>query len=234
VNITVLICTFAFHLMKLIHEIKHLIHKEFLLEFRQKYAFAGVLLYVFSTVFICYLSFKKILVPANWNALFWIIVLFAAINAIAKSFLQESKGRQLYYYTLHSPVAVIVSKIIYNSILMLAISFLCFFCYGLLIKNNVQDIPFFILNIALGSLGFASVLTMVSAIASKTNNNFSLMAILSFPMLVPMLITLIKTSKYSVDGLDRSLSYSYFGVLLLINVLIIVLSVVLFPYLWRE
>jgi heme exporter protein B len=60
------------------------------------------------------------------------------------------------------------------------------------------------------------------------------MAILSFPIMVPLLITLIKLSKNAVDGLDVSVSYVYIGALLAINVIILVLSYLLFPYLWRD
>lgn len=219
---------------KLSSEIKHLIAKELKQELRQKYALGGILLYVVSTVFVCYLSFRNIIDKPTWNALFWIILLFGSINAVAKSFIQESKGRQLYFYTLVSPQAVIISKILYNSLLMLLLSLVCFLVYSLFIKNLVDDIPYFILTLVMGSIGFASVLSMVSAIASKTNSNFSLMAILSFPMLIPLLLSLIKVSKNAVDGLDRSLSTPYFGVLLLINLMVILLSFVLFPYLWRD
>ena len=78
--------------MQLFNEVKHLIAKEINLEWKQKYAFNGLLLYVISTVFVCYLSFKQIIDVPTWNALFWIIMLFASVNAIAKSFIQESKG----------------------------------------------------------------------------------------------------------------------------------------------
>ena len=221
-------------MQSLSQEIKYLIAKEIKQELRQKFALGGILLYVVSTVFVCYLSFRSIIDKPTWNALFWVILLFGSINAVAKSFIQESKGRQLYYYTLVSPQAVILSKIIYNSLLMLVLSIVCFFVYSLFIKSLVDDIPFFLLTLVFGSIGFASVLSMVSAIASKTNSNFSLMAILSFPMLIPLLLSLIKVSKYAVDGLDRSLSYPYFGVLLLINMMVILLSYLLFPYLWRD
>jgi heme exporter protein B len=221
-------------MLSLSQEIKFLIQKEVKQELRQKFALGGIVLYVVSTVFVCYLSFRSIIDKPTWNALFWIILLFGAINAVAKSFLQESKGRQLYYYTLVSPQAVILSKIIYNSLLLLLLSIICFFVYSLFIKSLVDDIPFFLLSLLIGSIGFASVLSMVSAIASKTNNNFSLMAILSFPMLIPLLLSLIKVSKNAVDGLDRSLSFPYFGVLLLINGMVIMLSYLLFPYLWRD
>ena len=101
------------------HQILHLIEKEIKLEWKQKYAFNGLLLYVGATVFTCYLSFREILEVPVWNALFWIIQLFAGVNAIAKSFLQESRGRMLYYYVIADPKSVILSKVIYNFLLML-------------------------------------------------------------------------------------------------------------------
>lgn len=70
----------------------------------------GVLIYVVSTGFICYMSFRQIIDIPTWNALFWIIMVFAAINAVARSFMQESKGLQLYYYTLLHPASVILSR----------------------------------------------------------------------------------------------------------------------------
>ena len=108
--------------MNLYTQIKFLLKKEILLEWRSKYALNGILLYVISTVFVCYLSFKTT-PPLVWNALFWIILLFAAVNAIAKSFMQESKGRLLYYYQIACPQAIILAKIIYNILLMILIYF---------------------------------------------------------------------------------------------------------------
>lgn len=215
-------------------EIQYLIQKEIMMEWKQKYAFNGLLLYVLSTVFICYLSFKQIIDPPTWNALFWIILLFAAVNAVAKSFMQETRGRQLYMYTIVSAQAVILSKIIYNLILMLVISMINLFFYSLFIGNIVQDMPMFMLGLLLGSAGFASVLTMISAIASKAGSNTTLMAILSFPILIPMLITIIRFSKNAMDGLAASVSYQFMIMLLGLNVLVIALSFLLFPYLWRE
>ena len=79
-----------------------LFKKDVLLEFRQQYSFYGVLLYVASTIFVLYLAMGQ---PENmvWNGLFWMMQLFICVNAIAKTFLQEGKGRQLYFYSLCSP-----------------------------------------------------------------------------------------------------------------------------------
>lgn len=128
----------------MVNQIKQLVLKELKLEMRNKYALGGILLYVVSTVFVSYLSFKKIINPATWNALFWIILLFASINGVAKSFIGETRGRLLYYYTLTSPQAVIISKIIYNSILLIVISGLCLLVYGLFVGNIIQDLLLFL------------------------------------------------------------------------------------------
>ncbi len=214
-------------------QIRYLIAKEIKLEMRNKYALGGILLYVVSTVFVSYLSFKQIINAPTWNALFWIILLFASINGVAKSFISETRGRLLYMYTLVSPQAVILSKIIYNSLLLLVISLLCLLVYSLFIGNLIQDLPLFLLTLLLGSFGFSSLLTMVSAIASKTSNNFTLMAILSFPIMMPLLIVLLKLSKNALDGLEHW-DFNYLLVLMFINVIIIALSYLLFRYLWRD
>src|SRR6201985_2598120 len=200
--------------MQLVNQTWDLFKKEIMLEWRSKYAFNGVLLYVVSTVFICYISFN--LTPGFkgsngytvvWNVLFWVIMLFASVNAIAKSFMQESKGRLLYYYTIASPQAIILSKIIYNILLMSLLSLLAWVVYLLFFPNTIGDPLFYFLAVLLGSISFSTVFTMISAIASKAGNNGTLMAILSFPVIIPVILLLIRISKSAMDGVERSLNY---------------------------
>jgi heme exporter protein B len=219
--------------MDLFRQIKFLIQKEIVLEWRSKYALNGILLYVVSTIFVCYLSFKQT-EPATWNALFWIIMLFASINAISKSFIQESRGRQLYYYSIAQPQAIILAKIIYNILLMLVLAILALVVYGIVFNNEVGDPLYYFIAVIAGSISFSTVFTMISAIASRAGNNATLMAILSFPVIIPLLILLIKFSKNAMDGLDRSVSLDEIGVLAAINVVVVTVSLLLFPFLWRD
>lgn len=205
-----------------------------MLEWRSKYALNGILLYVVSTVFVCYLAFRQVSSAQTWNALFWIIMLFASVNAITKSFIQESRARQLYYYTIASPKAIIISKIIYNIFLMILLSLIALGFYSLVFNNPMGDPMFYLLSVLLGSISFASIFTMISGIASKASNGGGLMAILSFPLVIPLLVVLIKFSKNAMDGLDRSVSYDEIGVILAINVIVVTTSLLLFPYLWRD
>ncbi len=220
--------------MQLLNQVRHLLIKEVVLEWRSKYALNGVLLYVVSTVFVCFLSFVLI-DKITWNALFWIIMLFASINAVAKSFLQESRGRHLYMYTLVSPTALIIAKTIYNALLMTVLTLIAFLFYCLVFPVPPDtDILLYLLAAVLGSLSFSTIFTMISAIAAKAGNGGMLMAILSFPVIIPVLIVLIKLTKNAVDGLDRSVSLDEIGLLLVINVMVMAVSLLLFPYLWRD
>src|SRR3546814_10055439 len=82
----------------------------------------------------------------------------------------------------------------------------CLVFYFIVFDIPVADMPMYLLSVLLGCVSFATSLTMVSGIASKAGNNFSLMAILSFPVVIPVQILLIKLSKNAMDGLDRSVS----------------------------
>lgn len=221
----------------MLKEITVLIKKELTLEWRQKYALNGILLYVVSAVFITYLSVgakQGNLSAPTWNALYWIIILFSAVNAVAKSFVQEHQGRQLYYYMIASPEAIILSKIIYNSLLTLVLALLGYLVFSIILGNPVADQGMFLLNLVLGALGFSAVLTMVSGIASKASNNATLMAILSFPVIIPILLMAISISKNAIDGLDPSVSIDKLISLLAINAIVSVTAYILFPYLWRS
>lgn len=221
----------------LITEISGLLRKEVKVELRQKYALNGIILYLAGTIFICYLSFNPQtaqLHPVTWNALFWIILLFSAVSAVAKSFLHESTGLMTYYYTIASGQSIITAKIIYYSSLLIVLGLLGFVIYGLVLGNPVQNPWLFMLSIVLGSIGMATILSLVSGIASKAQNNQSLHAVLGLPLLIPVLLMSIKLSKNAVDGLEWSSSYNELLVIVCIDAIVCALAIILFPYLWRS
>ena len=198
---------------------------------------SGLVLYLFSTTFICYLTFslrQNQITPLVWSALFWITILFTVINTIAKSFIGEKKGRDIYYFSIASPEAIIISKIIYNFLLTLILSFAGFALFILLLKNPIVDINLFCLVIVLSAMGFSSSLTLLSGIAAKANNSNILMAVLSFPIIISVLLITVKITKNCIDGLDRSVSTNDLLTLLAINCLVTAASYLLFPYIWRS
>ena len=214
-----------------------LIQKEFTLELRRKSVLSGLILYLFCIVFIIYLTFslrQNLITPLVWSALFWIALLFTVINAVAKSFIGERKGRDIYYYSIASPASIILSKIGYNFLLCLFMSFTGLFLFILFLGNPVQDQFLFALVVVLASLGFATSLTLLSSIASKTTSSHILMAVLSFPVVISILLLAIKVTKNCLDGLGRSVSWGELVMLAAINCLVAAVSYLLFPYIWRS
>jgi heme exporter protein B len=214
-----------------------LIQKEFTLELRRNAVISGIGLYLFSLIFICYLTFslrQNSINEATWSALFWLALLFSVINSVAKSFIGEKKGLFMYYYSLASPQAIIISKVVYNTILCLVLSLAAFLLFSIFIGNPVKDMGLFILTLFLTSAGFSASLSLISAIASKANNSSILMAVLSFPVIISVLLMAIKITKNVLDGLDRSASTDELLNLIAINSILGALAYILFPYIWRS
>lgn len=215
-------------------QIWSLFSKEIRMEWRRRYALGGVLLYVFSTVFVIYIIIGEKTGPVVWASLFWIIVLFASVNAIAKSFVQESQQRQLYYYTIASPSAVILSKMIYNSLLLLLISGLSYAAFSLIMSSPIKNTGLFLLILIMGSIAFAITFTFIAAISSKARQSATLMAILSFPIIIPILMTLMRLTKIALQLMHDTEYYRDIFILLGIDMILLSLVFVLFPYLWRD
>jgi heme exporter protein B len=215
-------------------QILALLKKEMLLERRQQHTLYGILLYIVSTIYVIYLTLDD---PdaATWNAIFWITQLFICINAVAKSFLQEAKGRMLYYYTITSPVAFILSKLLYNAILMIAMSIINLIIYSVMLGNPTTNFLSYSAIGILGGCGLGIIFTMLAAIASKALQQASLMAILGFPLILPQLMILVRLSKTALGEIFRNgIPLQMISLLLAFDILIIILSVILFPFLWKD
>jgi len=211
-----------------------LLKKDFLLELRQQHTFFGILLYVASTIFVLYLAMGQ---PEStvYNGLFWMIQLFVCVNAVAKSFMQESQGRMLYFYSIVSPVHFIISKLIYSTVIMLLMVLLSLVLFRILLGNPVMNQLQFIGIACLGGLSLSLVFTLMSAIAAKAHQNAAIMAILGFPLIIPQLLLLIRLSKAAYGEVFREGAVLQIGLLLTgLDLLVIVLSIVLFPFLWRD
>lgn len=214
-------------------QIYYLIRKDLLLEWRQKYAFYGILLYVASTVFVLYMAVEN---PGDsvWNALFWVIQLFITVNTVAKSFLQESAGRMLYYYHLSGPLEFILAKLIYNVLLMLVMSILALGLFILLLGNPLINIPFFLAMVLLGGGSLGLTFTMLAAIAAKANQNAALMAIMGFPVVIPMVMLLVHASQSAFQPVFQPGLEKMLVLLGSLDLLVIALSIILFPFLWKN
>ena len=221
----------------MLKDIFNLLKYEFTIELRQVHALGGLMLYVLSTLFIIFISFANVSGPI-WIILYWIIVLFAAVNAILKSFSHEMGKRRLYYFSMVNGTSLYLSKVIYNFIILFMLSVVTFTIFGAISGSPILNIPLFLLAILLGSLGLSMGLTLVAGIASQSSNNGTMMTILGFPIIIPILISLVHMSAFALQaGTINSVGAEAFGdimSLLGIILLLFAVSVILFPFLWKN
>jgi len=214
-------------------KIYELLKKDILLEWRQQYAFYGIILYVGTTVFAVYMMNGT---PGAkvWNALFWITQLFISVTAVAKSFLQEPVQRFRYYYTIVHPNHYLMAKMLYSILLMFLMSLVSLIVFNLLLGTPFTQVGLFILISFTGSCNLALVFTFLSAIAARTNQNASLMAILGFPIIIPFLMMLSNLSLTVLSPVYQPGWWMIILLLVLLDFLIVILGLILFPYLWKE
>jgi len=216
-----------------IRTITALLKKDVLLEIRQQYSFYGVLLYVISTIFVLYLAMGR---PEDevWNGLFWMIQLFVCVNAVAKSFLQENRGRMLYFYSIAGAVDFILSKLLFNALLMLVMSIMSLLLFLVLMGNPLSRPLQFVGLATLGGVSLSLVFTFLAAIASKAQQQAALMAILGFPIIIPQLLLLMKIATIAFSSVIQAGLGKMVLLLVGLDAMVIVLSVILFPFLWKD
>jgi heme exporter protein B len=216
-----------------VHQTLTLVKKDLVLELRQKYAFYGVLLYIVSTVFVVNMMMGQ---PEEkiWNAQFWVLQLFVSVNTIAKSFLQESRGRLLYFYSLVHPRCFIAAKLLYNILLMALMSVIALVCCFMFLGNPVINVGYFVGVVMLGGVSLSLLFTMLAAIAAQANQNAALMAIMGFPIIMPLLMMLANIARSAFTPVFQPGLLRMFLLLGGMDVLIVALAMILFPFLWKD
>ena len=219
--------------MKNKNAILALLKKDFLLELRQQYTLYGIVLYVVTTIFVVYLSMGQ---PDDqvWNGLFWVIQLFVCVNAAAKSFLQEGSGRMLYFYSITSAQNFVLAKLIFNLVLMLAMSLLSLAVFTLLLGNPLTHALVFTGIVCLGGMSISLVFTFLAAIAAKAQQNAAMMAIMGFPLIIPQLLLLMKISVTGFSSVIQSGFIQMVAMLVGLDILVVALALILFPFLWKD
>jgi heme exporter protein B len=215
--------------------LKHIVtlfKKDLLLEVRQQYSFYGILLYIGATIFVLFMALDEPEAKV-WNGLFWVIQLFICINAVAKSFLQESKGRMLYFYSIVSPSNFVLAKLLFNSVLMLVMSLLSLLLFSLFLGNPVEKALPFTGLVLLGGWSLSLIFTFLAAIAARAQQNAAIMAVLGFPLIIPQLLLLAKLANATFNPI-LTIHTGTIMLLIALDLMVIVLAVILFPFLWKD
>jgi heme exporter protein B len=202
-------------------------------EYRQAQALAGSFLYVVAGVFAAQLLLKPV-GPSAWLTFFWLLVLFASVYTVSRSFLSQSRGLHLYYRVSVPGVAWWLTKVMTGTLQVWLLMGLCALLMAFWMGYPLQDTPLFLLTLVLGSPLLVTILTLVSALSQGASQPAQLMPVLGFPLLVPGLLLVHRLSKLAMDGLSRDLVWTYAGGLVGLNLMMLALGVLLFPFLWRD
>ena len=146
----------------------------------------------------------------------------------------EKKGVLIYYHYLLSPGSLILGKMTYASLLTFVLSIMGWLTFITLMGNPVTDIWMFLFCLLLGSIGFGTSLTLLSAIALRAGNSGVIMAVLGFPIVLSVLVMCIRITKYSIDGLGWDAASDEVLALAGIAGISSAASFLLFPYIWRS
>ncbi len=211
-----------------------IVKKEATIELRRKHALFGIFLFAIVLVYLIYKSFNRV-EGLQWDVLLWIVVLFSGINAIAKSFSQESEASRLYYYTLFDAQEVIVAKTIYNFVFLFVIFVLILGGFSFFIENDVKNFVLFFEGAFLGVLGLSILFTFVSSISGQSgSNNSMLMSIMSIPLTIPIVLLLIKTTAVAMRLIQDSSVNNDLVMLGGIDLLLMGSMFILFGELWKD
>ena len=220
--------------MKALRSVTQLIRLELALEFRQRASFMAVILYTVSTVYLTSKALSTEPLVKTWNALLWIVIVFGALHAATRSFAGVPAARWWTYGQWVKPEHLLLAKMISTGMILSLIGVLTYGLFALWLGHPVQSWPAFLVVVVLGSSGFSTVLTLTSALATQADGRASLMAILSLPLLLPLVLTVLRASRLALLGETWEVLFAPIGSLLLLNALPAILGWILFPYLWKS
>ena len=139
----------------------------------------------------------------------------------------------LYFYSIASPTAFVLSKLLFNSLLMIIMSLLSLLLFTMFLGNPILKAGSFIGLVLLGGWSLSLVFSFLAAIAAKAQQNAAIMAVLGFPIIIPQLILLMRLSSAAFSPLLGIPSATVL-MLVALDALIVLLAVILFPFLWRD
>ncbi|GAB4109164.1 MAG: heme exporter protein CcmB [Roseiflexaceae bacterium] len=212
--------------------------KDLRAELRTRYALNALLLFAVSTVVALSLGFGPLTrsadLPLIQSGLLWVTVLFAAFTGLARVFVQEEETRTALALRLAAPpLAVYLGKLLFNLALLLVLDLLVALLFAVLLRVQILNLGLFAALLLAGSLGLVAATTLIAAIIARASVKGALFAVLSFPLLAPLLIVAIRGTALAIEGRDWSAGFAPLQALLGYTLALFVASLFLFSSVWE-
>jgi heme exporter protein B len=209
-------------------------------ELRTRYALNAVALFAASTVVALSLGVGFLTAGRNADlplihaALLWVAVLFAAFTGLARAFVQEEEARTAAALRLAAPpIAVYLGKLLFNLLLLLLLDVLVAVLFVVLLHVEIKNVGLFAALLLAGSLGLVAATTLIAAIIARASAKGALFAVLSFPLLVPLLVVAIQGTALALVGEGWAQGIAPLQVLIAYTVALFVASLFLFGNVWE-
>jgi heme exporter protein B len=213
-----------------------LLAKELKSEFRTRYALNTILMFALTTLTATSFSIGAFsLGPRIVSSLFWLVIFFSSMSGLAQVFVKEEESKTVNLLRLAaSSETVFLGKLLFNLVLLLLLELIVVPLFIVWMNLSVLNFWLFLSVLLLGSLGLVCSTTIIAAIVSKARAKGSLFAVLSFPILLPLLITSIHGTRLSIEGESFSAGMGDLRMLLSYVVVMFVASCLLFEPVWGE
>ncbi len=206
-------------------------------ELRTRYAVNAILMFAIVTVFaISWAVGGAGLSPVIQASLIWIVIYFSSLSGLSQSFVKEEESRTAAALRLYSPAEVVLGgKLLFNLMLLFVLNLITVPLFTIFVGFDVANLPLFLAMLVIGSLGLVVVTTLVAAIISKASVKGALFAVLSFPIVLPLLIEAISgTKKAMAPGIGFAAARMEIQVLVSYIVVMGILGFLLFEAVWND
>ena len=206
--------------------------KELKVDQREKFSFLSSLLYLVTITFVVFKVFGSLEGPTRMG-LFWVIMVFIAINIIGTSFGFTGTRRKLGHYQLYDPVELIIAKLIVNFGKLFIAGALMIGLFVFFSGVPLKNVSMFFQVFTLASLGLVSALTLMSSISIYSSNQNTLVSVLSLPLLIPILLIAMRVSLISENMFFDTATDSNLLMLFGIDMVMVVMSLLFISFTWK-
>lgn len=205
-------------------------------ELRSRYAINTVLAFVGASLLLILFALDAgQLAPTPQSALVWIIILFAALSSLSRSFVMETERQTFDLLRLHSKAGeVFVGKLCYNYLFTFSVNAITFILYIFLLGMPIADNLALALVLILGTAGLSGIATMLGAIVSQADRKGAIFSVLSIPLLFPLILILVRTTRAAlIEGFTDNYTNDFWALVGYAGVTITA-GILLFDYIWDE
>lgn len=206
-------------------------------ELRNRYAINALTMFVVMAVATILFALRSETPgPATLAGMYWVVVYFSAMSGLARVFVsEEERGTSLTLQLTTSSGALYAGKLIVNGLLTLFLTVSVTILYLLTFPTFVLESPgIFAATVLLSSVGFSASATILAAIIAKANSRGTLYPVLAFPILIPLLMTVMNATELAVSGAGWKDALPDLQVLLGYDLIMVAGSFLLFDYVWND